>query len=67
MLQPDRKVLFSRSILLNTGKKVPVLCNVTNLWMHRIVPSDSLALTSRVNGITPIEHCDRKCTGLVTV
>jgi len=66
MFQQDGRVVFSRSKLLNSGKKVPVLRNVTHLYIRSIVPSDPSALTSRVNGITPIEHCNRNCTGLVT-
>jgi hypothetical protein len=66
MFQPDTRELLYMSKLLNAGKKVAVLRNVTHLWMHSIVPSDSSALTSQVNGISPIEHCNRKCAGLVT-
>jgi hypothetical protein len=67
MVQQDGRVVFSMSTLSNAGKMLTVLRKVTHLCIRRIVPSDSSALTSRVNGITPSEHCDRKCTGLVKV
>jgi hypothetical protein len=67
MVQQNGRVVFSRSTLSNAGKKVPFLRNVTNLWMHSIVPSDSSALTNRANCITLHENCDQKFTGLVTV
>jgi len=67
MFQPDTRELLYMSELLNAGKKVAVLRNVKNLCIRSIVPSDSSALTSRMNGITPIVHCGRNCAGLVTV
>jgi len=67
MVQQDGRVLFSMSKLSNTGKMVTVLRKVTHLWTRSIVPSDSSALTSRVNCFTLHENCDRKYTGLVTV
>jgi hypothetical protein len=67
MLQQDGRVVFSRSEFLNAGKKVPVLRNVKNLWIRSIDPSDSSALSRRVNSITLHENCDQKYTGLVTV
>jgi len=67
MLQQDGRVVFSRSTLSNAGKMVPVLRKATHLCIRGIVSSDFSALTSRVNGITPIEHENRNCAGLVTV
>ena len=67
MFQPDPRELIYLSILSNAGNMVPVLRNVTHLCIRSIVPSDSSALTSPVNGINPIEQCGRNCTGLVTV
>ena len=67
MLQQDGQVLFSVSKLSNADKMVPVLRKVTTLWISGIVPSDSSALTSRVNGITQNENFDREYTGLVMV
>jgi hypothetical protein len=67
MVQQDGQVVFSMSALLNAGNMVTVLRNVTHLCIRSIVPSDSSALTSPVNGINPIEQCGRNCTGLVTV
>jgi hypothetical protein len=67
MVQQDGRVLLFMSKLLNAGKMVTVLRKVTHLWIRSIVPSDSSALTSRVNCFTLHENCDRKYTGLVTV
>jgi hypothetical protein len=67
MVQQDGWVLFSMSALLNAGNMVTVFRKGTHRWIHSIVPSDSSALSRRVNGITLIGHCDRKCNGLVTV
>jgi hypothetical protein len=65
MLQQDGRVLFYISELLSAGKMVLILRKVTNLWIRSIVPSDSSALTCRVNGIIMNENCDQKYTGLV--
>ena len=67
MFQPDTRELKYLYKLLNASKKEPVLRKGTHLCIRGIVPSDFSALTSRVNGITLIEHCNRNCTGLVTV
>jgi hypothetical protein len=67
MLQQNGRVLLFMSNLLNAGKIAPSLREDTNLWIRSIVPSDSSALTSRVNCFTLHENCDRKYTGLVTV
>lgn len=67
MVQPDRWVLFSMVKLLNTGKKVPVSGNPANLWIQRIVSSDTAARAGQLNYITPGDSCDGKCSGMVTV
>ena len=67
MLLPDMQEFYHMSELSNADKMVPVLRKVTTLWISGIVPSDSSALTSRVNGITQNENFDREYTGLVMV